>query len=1551
MKNFSLSILKIFLFFLLLAVPVWTQAQLLIQDFESLNTATGWAATTLPAVNRVDRIANGSSDQFLLETTAGDKQLKLVKNGNSQAHFLKAGLGAPGVLMLQFDLYVSSSSVSSAPVVLGSFYFGQHLGGGATYPEHNNRFATLDLRFNGGNSFSVANTIDNDPKVSSRTFSGERRVTVFINTTSASFEYMAPDGAKASVGSKKVDVWIGSSPAIDEAAAQAGSSAGSLSELKFVSRNNDTKGTAVFDNFLAEVARPFTASPVLTAEGGTFTVGTNGQFTSLTNPGGVFDALNKVSGTLRKPFFFNIISNLPFETGEIPLNEIKGAASNNKIYFQAGGSGLYTISGDNKLEEVALIRFNGADWVVFDGRAAGDNSEGINVNRHLIIRNSGAAATFHYYNDATNNTLSYSNVQGASAADEQGVIFLGEASATGGGNDSNSFLYNRIGGYGSEHPVNALASVNDSGKLTDHILVQANQFYSFATSASLSAAGKPCAVLAGAGSSEWQIIDNHFFQEKVAKAVVGEGLFTLHGVCIKAGTEHLIQGNYLGGSRSFTDGDMLEVTSEPSDNEAIAVYPSLIPFSVETPGGVVDIKGNTVNNILVSGAPFLCKSLAFGSVAIAGEVNFIDNTFGDRDEQNSEQKKQIIARTESASGLEQGSYDVVPIYYVPGQQTSGRVEGNFIGAVQLEASRSGGFSDMNFVGIFTTELSQVSTINRNTVADVAAIISENVGVELIGIYARSRGGTTIERNVIYNFRNGVQEFRKVCSLSEGVVAPAIIGIIEDNVVSPGLSSEVLVANNMITFFAPADLSSSTSLYYGILVASQRLHPSRIYHNSVYVYGADNRASGRDFVFYRSGTTPTEVKNNIFINTRATDNTSFVIGTASTNNFTSDYNLLYQRESAPTPPYFAVYGAANLLESCDAWKAAAGAQFSKCENLETFFVNPASGNLRILQTLAENPVVDAGTAVAEVNKDIDFLLRINPDIGASEVFNAWIGVVSTDWFDGRNWSTGSVPNCLLYNLLVIPPPGAEIPALTVNGLPVNRVIHQPFIGAGAVNSTHAIYRNVVVMEGASVTIADQNAHLLQCATKNSEVEGIHNRGAIVYAAPGRISLKGVLDNSGTFTPGKGTFVLNGEEKQLINSLEPITFWNLSIEGGGRKELNSDVLVKAGLNMVEGILQSTTSNTLMMDVEAVTTGTPGNTAYVAGRMVKRFSGPGEAFVFPVGDADNLGMAALITTASEESRFPATFSVEYYLRGTADPADLPPTDKHDEDITFVSDYEVWRINRGDEGKTKARVALYYKEQPGIDDISEASVLRWEPTRQAPSEPTPGWVATGENMVEESPPAIFGPRVISEPIDFFTFFTFGKRLPEGSLPVEFVNFTAELEEHDVQLNWETSQEKNSSHFNIQRSQDGTTFETIGRLQAAGNSSQSIRYRYTDASVGEQMAGSLYYRLEQVDIDGSTDYTKVVAVLLANKAFAIKGVYPNPFTDLLNIETAGAKVQQLEVRLLNIAGVQVYAKSFQLSSGVSKLPLPYVRQLQPGLYILEVQSGGLVQQYKVVKK
>jgi len=175
------------------------------------------------------------------------------------------------------------------------------------------------------------------------------------------------------------------------------------------------------------------------------------------------------------------------------------------------------------------------------------------------------------------------------------------------------------------------------------------------------------------------------------------------------------------------------------------------------------------------------------------------------------------------------------------------------------------------------------------------------------------------------------------------------------------------------------------------------------------------------------------------------------------------------------------------------------------------------------------------------------------------------------------------------------------------------------------------------------------------------------------------------------------------------------------------------------------------------------------------------------------------------------------------------------------------------------------------------------------------------------------------------------------GTLPVRLLTFTGDKTDNRVVLKWVTAYEKNSSHFIVQRSLNGVEFYEIGKVQANGNSSTTQEYTFSDVTLP---SGNLYYRLQQVDADGSTAYSAVVLIKSSRDKENGVSVYPNPVkgTDIrLLIDLPKARYQ---LRVFNAAGVNVYTRELLHPGGTGNIPLQLPMGVAKGVYTLQLTGG-----------
>jgi hypothetical protein len=168
------------------------------------------------------------------------------------------------------------------------------------------------------------------------------------------------------------------------------------------------------------------------------------------------------------------------------------------------------------------------------------------------------------------------------------------------------------------------------------------------------------------------------------------------------------------------------------------------------------------------------------------------------------------------------------------------------------------------------------------------------------------------------------------------------------------------------------------------------------------------------------------------------------------------------------------------------------------------------------------------------------------------------------------------------------------------------------------------------------------------------------------------------------------------------------------------------------------------------------------------------------------------------------------------------------------------------------------------------------------------------------------------------------------GGLPVELTEFIAEVNGKKAELNWSTASELRNDFFTVERSADGTNWETIAKVNGAGTTTQANDYTFTDY---EPLNGVSYYRLSQTDLDGTHVELKTESILMNN---GVLTAYPNPASDVL---TVSGLEEDEEITILDAAGRAV---SFAVSSAKSGVTVIDLTQIPAGSYLLKTTTGYL---------
>jgi hypothetical protein len=169
--------------------------------------------------------------------------------------------------------------------------------------------------------------------------------------------------------------------------------------------------------------------------------------------------------------------------------------------------------------------------------------------------------------------------------------------------------------------------------------------------------------------------------------------------------------------------------------------------------------------------------------------------------------------------------------------------------------------------------------------------------------------------------------------------------------------------------------------------------------------------------------------------------------------------------------------------------------------------------------------------------------------------------------------------------------------------------------------------------------------------------------------------------------------------------------------------------------------------------------------------------------------------------------------------------------------------------------------------------------------------------------------------------------------LPVTLARFNGTLLDNAVSLSWTTTEQTDSRYFAIERSADAHEFGQVGRVEIGGNSRATQQYQFTDT---RPMPGANYYRLRIVDLDGSFQFSRMIAIDNGpgRVAFELLG---NPASGreirfLLKNEDASA------IRLYNVSGKAV---RFDLGRSGNEFVIKPKDNLSAGLYLLSLQRAG----------
>ncbi|MEP4091103.1 T9SS type A sorting domain-containing protein [Reichenbachiella sp.] len=448
----------------------------------------------------------------------------------------------------------------------------------------------------------------------------------------------------------------------------------------------------------------------------------------------------------------------------------------------------------------------------------------------------------------------------------------------------------------------------------------------------------------------------------------------------------------------------------------------------------------------------------------------------------------------------------------------------------------------------------------------------------------------------------------------------------------------------------------------------------------------------------------------------------------------------------------------------------------------------------------------------------------------------------------------------------------------------------------------------------------------------DINGNFNNAATLnMSALTSMNIAGDFNNTGTFT-APTTIIFDGASPQALNNTLSAT--NLTKTGGGDLTLNDDLNISGTLTLTSGHINTSAANllTLIDGTSATINPTGSASSHIVGPMAQTIATTSPVTRgFPLGDGTNYRPIELDLTQTAATS--TTYTAELFS-GAPTPRTPLGTIDH---VSLIRYYNVTASNSVLAAASGNEIRIEYGSDDKAIDESELLVAK--------SDGSGNWLDLGGFIV--SGDATSG--VIRSTADFNTFsdVVLASTL-SASLPIELLSFEGRANAETVELQWSTSSEINNDHFEIERSADGEHYQLIGKISGTGNSNQIEEYSFVDEM---PLSGLSYYRLKQVDFDGTSEIFNAIAIEYIPTSIAKSSLYPNP-TSSQNINLrwySSMDGGQLQIAVYDLLGQLVQLSESKPRLGQNNIRVRLDEQLKPGIYQMLITEGIDKQTFRLV--
>jgi len=408
------------------------------------------------------------------------------------------------------------------------------------------------------------------------------------------------------------------------------------------------------------------------------------------------------------------------------------------------------------------------------------------------------------------------------------------------------------------------------------------------------------------------------------------------------------------------------------------------------------------------------------------------------------------------------------------------------------------------------------------------------------------------------------------------------------------------------------------------------------------------------------------------------------------------------------------------------------------------------------------------------------------------------------------------------------------------------------------------------------------------------------------------LAGNFSNAGTYIHNNTTLELNGSSNSTLTNTGSSNFHTLRINktaAGNTVTFNPAVTtIQNQLNLTSG--KAVTVGTNEISVTSSATSSVINqsaNSYVHGRLRRTISGTG-TYHFPVGDASRYELISMSPTTS----LVGTSNVLGFFNGSTATGPSPVLNEGIYFYQYVCQNGFWSLNPN----AQPSAGVY---NININPVGFTCQGVYQSVGKRTNSASP-WTFGGSTPVS-----------FTQRNGYTSFSDFAQIDAEQPLPVDLVSFFGKWKNQNVELNWNTASEKDNDFFLVERSRNGSDFETIGRVAGKMALGQANAYRFEDSN---PFSGLNVYRLKQVDTDGKFNLSHSITLTRNGAADFVK-LMPNPGSraQATRIQMLAGPAEEYKIVMVDMAGKKVSTKNMTTHAGVNELEISPVNTLPQGIY------------------